>query len=40
MDYHTATDLLRKQRSNESLQDYNSYWTEICHSSMKIEIQV
>ena len=37
MDYCTATDLLRKQRPNESLQDYITYWTEMCHHSMKMD---
>ena len=35
--YNTATDLLRKQRPNESLQDYIANWTEMCHCSMKID---
>ena len=26
MEYHAATDLLRKQRPNESLQDYITHW--------------
>ena len=30
-----ATDLLRKQHADELLQDYNAYWTEMCHRSMK-----
>ena len=34
-DVHAATDLLRKQHANESLQDYITYWTEMCHRSMK-----
>ena len=34
-EYHAATDLLRKQRPSESLQDYITYWTEMCHRSMK-----
>ena len=34
MDYHAATDPLRKQRPSESLQDYIVYWTEMCHHSM------
>ena len=37
MGYHTATDFLRKQKPNESLQDYITYWTEMCHPSMKID---
>ena len=37
MKYHAATDLLRKQRPNESLQDYIVYWTEKCHCSMKMD---
>ena len=36
-EYHAATDLLRKQRANESLQDYIVYWMEICHHSMKMD---
>ena len=28
---------LRKQRFNESLQDYIVYWTEMCHHSMKMD---
>ena len=36
-EYHAATDLLRKQRPNESLQDYITYWTEMCHCSMKMD---
>ena len=36
-DYHAAIDLLRKQRPNESLQDYFTYWTEMCHCSMKMD---
>ena len=36
-EYHIATDLLRKQRPNESLQDYIAYWTEKCHCSMKMD---
>ena len=34
---HAATDLLRKQHPNESLQDYIAYWNEMCHSSMKCD---
>ena len=34
---HTATDLLRKQRLNESLQDYIAYWMEMCYFSMKMD---
>ena len=34
-DVHVATDLLRKQHSDELLQDYIAYWTEMCHRSMK-----
>ena len=37
MEYDTATDLLRKQRPNESLQDYIGYWTEMCYQSMKMD---
>ena len=37
-EYHTATDLLRKQRPNESLQYYITYWTEMCHCSMKMDL--
>ena len=37
MEYHAVTDLLRKQRPNESLQDYIVYWTEMCHNSMKMD---
>ena len=36
-EYHAATDLLRKQRPSESLQDYIAYWTEMCHHSMKMD---
>ena len=35
IDLHAATDLLRKQHANESLQGYIAYWTEMCHQSMK-----
>ena len=28
-DHHAATDLLRKQRPIESLQDYIAYWTDM-----------
>ena len=28
-EYHMDTDLLRKQRPNESSQDYIAYWTEM-----------
>ena len=34
---HAAINLLRKQRPNESLQDYILYWTEMCHHSMKMD---
>ena len=34
-DVHAATDLLRKQHADESLQDYIAYWTKMCHRSMK-----
>ena len=34
-DVHAATDLLRKQHANESLQDHIAYYTEMCHRSMK-----
>ena len=37
MNYHAATELLRKQRPNESLQDYIAYWTKMCHHSVKID---
>ena len=37
MDYHATTDLLRKQRPNESLQDCITYWTEMCHHCMKTD---
>ena len=30
-DEHAATDLLRMQYANDSLQDYIAYWTEMCH---------
>ena len=30
MDYHAATELLRKQRPIEPLQDYIMNWTEMC----------
>ena len=36
-EYHEATDLLRKQRPSESLQDYFAYWMEMCHHSMKVD---
>ena len=36
-EYHAATDLLRKQGSNESLQDYIAYWIKMCHLSMKMD---
>ena len=36
-EYHAATDVLRKQRSSESLQDYIVYCTEVCHHSMMID---
>ena len=36
-EYHADTDLLRKQRSNESLQDYIVYWMEMCHCSVKMD---
>ena len=36
-DYHAATDLQRKQRPNESLQDYIVYWMEMCHHSIKMD---
>ena len=36
-DMHAATDLLRKQHADESLQDYIAYWTEVCHQSMKCD---
>ena len=34
-DVHVAKDLLRKQHSNELLQDNIAYWTEMCHQNMK-----
>ena len=37
MEYHAATDLLRKQRPSESLQDYIVYWMEMCYCIMKID---
>ena len=37
MEYHAATDLLRKQRPIESLQDYIVYWMEMCHCSLKMD---
>ena len=40
MEYHAATDLLRKQRPSESLQDYIVYWTEMCHCSMKMDLSM
>ena len=40
MEYHSATDLLRKQRPNESLQDYIAYWMEMCHLSMKMDLSM
>ena len=40
MKYHTATDLLRKQRPGESLQDYIAYWMEMCHCSMKMDLSM
>ena len=33
-DVHMATDLLRKQCTDELLQDYIAYWIEICHQRM------
>ena len=36
MEYHATTNLLRKQRPNESLQDYIVYWMEMCHGNMKM----
>ena len=36
-EYHAATDLLKKQRPSESLQDYIVYWTELCQCIMKID---
>ena len=36
-EYNTATDLLRKQRTSESLQEYTAYWMEMCHCSIKID---
>ena len=36
MEYHAATDLLRKQRPNESLQDYIAYWMAMYHISIKM----
>ena len=40
MEYHAATDLLRKQRPNESLQHYIAYWTEMCNHSMKMDLSM
>ena len=37
MEYHAGTDILRKQRPNESLQDYIAYWMEMCQHSMKMD---
>ena len=37
LEYHAATDVLRKQSLSESLQDYIAYWTEMCHCSMKMD---
>ena len=37
MVYHAATDLLRKQKTLDSLQDYIAYWMEICHCSTKMD---
>ena len=37
MKYHASTDLLRKQRPNEFLQDYIAYWMEMCHCSLKMD---
>ena len=39
-EYHAATDLLRKQRPNESFQDCNAYWIEMCHHSMKMDSSI
>ena len=37
-DVHVATDLLlRKQHTDELLQDYIAFWTEMCHRSMKCD---
>ena len=36
-DLHAATELLRKQHTDELLQDYIAYWTEVCHQSMKMD---
>ena len=36
-EYHAATDLLRKQRPNESLQDYIAYCMEMCHHSIRMD---
>ena len=36
-DVHAATDLLRKQHADGLLQDYITYWTEMCHRSMKCD---
>ena len=35
---HVTTDLLRKQCADELLQDNISYWTEMCHRSMKHDL--
>ena len=37
MGYHAATDVLRKQRPSESLQDNIMYWTEMYQRSMKMD---
>ena len=36
-DVNVATNLLRKQCADKSLQDYIAYWTEICHRSLKLD---
>ena len=35
-EYYTDTDLLRKQRPSECLQDYIAYWMEMCHKGIKM----
>ena len=37
-DVHAATDLLRKQLADQSLQDYFAYRTEMCHRSMEYDL--
>ena len=40
MEHQTATNLLRKQRPTESLQDYIAYWMEMCHSIIKMDLSM